>query len=194
MKARTLGRFVTTLMICGMVSVAWVEPAVAAGDVLAQGNLPGTYGVRFGPDGNLYVCALGAGIAVLDLGQGQMVDLIGTERGVQGPEDVNFGPDGSMYWSQMFSGEIGRMAPDGTVTTQLIGPGVNSIVFSEDGRMYVTEPWFTDTLYEVDPDLVDPPNCSPRDWVASRTRSSGRMVCCTGHCRTRAEWRRSTLA
>ena len=70
---------------------------------------------------------------------------------------MNFGPDGSMYWSQMFTGEIGRMAPDGTVTTQMIGPGVNSIVFSADGRMFVTEPWYTDTLYEVDPALVDPP-------------------------------------
>ena len=111
--------------------------ATAADDVLAQGDLPGSYGVRFGPNGNLYVCALGAGIAVIDLSQGQMVDLIGQERGVIGPEDVNFGPDGSMYWSQMFSGEIGRMEPDGTVSTQLIGPGVNFIVFSPDGRQFV---------------------------------------------------------
>jgi sugar lactone lactonase YvrE len=157
MDARAHGRFVTTLVIVGLVAVTWTGPAAAADDVLAQGNLPGTYGVRFGPDGNLYVCALGAGIAVLDLSQGQMVDLIGPERGVNGPEDVNFGPDGSMYWSQMFTGEIGRMAPDGTVTTQMIGPGVNSIVFSADGRMFVTEPWFTDTLYEVDPSFVEPP-------------------------------------
>ncbi|MEN8164419.1 MAG: hypothetical protein ABFS37_09840 [Acidobacteriota bacterium] len=64
-----------------------------------------------------------AGIVVLDVGLGQMVDLIGPERGVNGPEDVNFGPDGSMYWAQMFTGEIARMAPDGTVTTQMIGRG-----------------------------------------------------------------------
>ena len=151
------GRFVTTLVILALISTAFAGVAAAAGDVLAQGNLPGSYGVRFGPDGNLYVCTLGAGIAVLDLSQGQMVDLIGPERGVNGPEDVNFGPDGSMYWSQMFTGEIVRMAPDGTVTTQMIGPGVNSIVFSGDGRMFVTEPWYTDSLYEVDPTFVDPP-------------------------------------
>ncbi len=157
MDARTHGRFVRALVVCGLIAAAFAGVAAAADDVLAQGTLPGTYGVRFGPGGNLYVCALGAGIAVLDLSRGQMVDLIGPERGVNGPEDVNFGPDGSMYWSQMFSGELGRMAPDGTVTTQLIGPGVNSIVFSADGRMYVTEPWFTDTLYEVDPTFLEPP-------------------------------------
>ncbi len=156
MNARVFGRFVTTLMICGLVAVAWVEPAGAAGDVLAQGNLPATFGMRFGPDGNLYVCSM-AGIAVLDVTQGRMVDLIGPERGVNGPEDVNFGPDGSMYWAQMFTGEVGRMAPDGTVTIQMIGVGVNSLGFSDDGRLFVTEPWMTDTFYELDPDLTDPP-------------------------------------
>ena len=56
-----------------------------------------------------------------------------------------------------YRGWILKMAPDGTVTTQMIGPGVNSIVFSGDGRMFVTEPWFTDSLYEIDPTFVEPP-------------------------------------
>ena len=70
MDARTHGRFVGALVVCGLVAAACAGLAAAADDVLAQGNLPGTYGVRFGPDGNLYVCALGAGIAVLDLSHG----------------------------------------------------------------------------------------------------------------------------
>ena len=68
-----------------------------------------------------------------------------------------FGPDGSMYWAEMFLGEVGRMTSDGAVTTQTIGPGVNSLVFSSDGRLFVTEPWITDTLWELDPAFVDPP-------------------------------------
>ena len=156
MFTKTDSRFVGALVVCGLVAAAGAGLAAAADDVLAQGLLPSTFGMRFGPDSNLHVCSM-AGIAVLDVVQGQMVDLIGPERGVNGPEDVNFGPDGSMYWAQMFTGEVARMTPDGTVTTQMIGPGVNSIVFSGDGRMFVTEPWFTDSLYEIDPTFVEPP-------------------------------------
>ena len=142
-------------LVLGLVAAPLVNlPAEA--DVLASGNLPATFGLRFGPGGNLYVCTQ-AGLAVLDLELGQLVDLIGPERGVHGPEDVIFGPDGSMYWAEMFLGEVGRMAPDGTVATQSIGYGVNSLVFSSDGRLFVTEPWNTDTLWELDPAFVDPP-------------------------------------
>jgi sugar lactone lactonase YvrE len=129
----------------------------AAAEVLASGNLPGSFGLRFGPDGRLYVCTV-AGIAVMDLAQGQLVDLIGPERQVTGfPEDLIFGPDGSMYWASMFTGQVGRMAPDGTTSFQTIAPGANSLVFSSDGRLFVTEPWITDSLWELDPSFVEPP-------------------------------------
>lgn len=132
------------------------QPLPAADNVLVEGNLPGTFGLRFGPDGLLYACSF-AGVVVLDVNSGQMVGAYGPESGVFGPEDVNFGPDGSMYWAAMFTGEVGRMAPDGTVTTQMVGPGVNPIAFSESGRMFVSEPWATDTLFELDPELEQPP-------------------------------------
>ena len=47
------GRFVTTLAIFVLISTVSTGVTTAADDVLAQGNLPGSYGVRFGPDGNL---------------------------------------------------------------------------------------------------------------------------------------------
>ncbi len=145
--------------LCGAVvvlAVAAVAPTAEATEILARGTLPATFGLRFGPDGLLYVCTFG-GVVVLDTTVGQVVGMIGPESGVLGPEDVNFGPDGSLYWAAMFTGQVGRVAPDGSITTQMVGPGVNPIAFSDDGRMFVSEPWYTDALFELDPALHDPP-------------------------------------
>jgi hypothetical protein len=43
------------------------------------------------------------------------------------------------------------------VTKQLVAPGVNPITFSDDGRLFVALDFMGDGLYELDPDLVDPP-------------------------------------
>ena len=142
-----------------VLAVTASAPAPAAtGNVLVQGaSLPGTFGLHFGPDGNLYVASLGAGIVILDPESGQMLGLLGPEEGVIGPEDLAFGPDGSLYWNEMFVGTVGRRAPDGTVTHQTVAPGVNPLAFSVNGRLFATVCWFADVLVELDPDLVDPP-------------------------------------
>jgi streptogramin lyase len=128
------------------------------GNVLVQGApIPGTFGLRFGPDGNLYVASIGAGIVVVDPETGQVVGLLGPEQGVVGPEDLAFGPDGSLYWSEMFVGTVGRRAPDGIVTHQMVGPGINPLAFDSHGRLFATVCWFADLLVELDPNLVNPP-------------------------------------
>ena len=55
------------------------------------------------------------------------------------------------------SGEVGRLSPDGTKTGQTVAPGVNPITFSDDGRLFVALDLLGDALYELDPDLIDPP-------------------------------------
>lgn len=131
--------------------------------VLATGAvLPGTNGVMFGPDGNLWVAsALGSYLFALDPESGQMAGALGPELGVVTPDDLTFGPDGSLYWTAIISGEVGRRAPDGTVTTQMVAPGANSIMFSDDGRLFVALDFYGDGLYELDPDLVEPQRTSP---------------------------------
>ncbi len=122
-------------------------------------TLHATNGVRIGPNGDLYVASdLGRNISVVNPRSGKIIDQIGPERGVESPDDLAFGPDGSLYWTAFLTGEVARLRPDGvTETVAQLAPGVNSIAFSPDGRLFVTRVFLGDELYELDPDGIDPP-------------------------------------
>jgi sugar lactone lactonase YvrE len=107
----------------------------------------------FGADGRLYIASVGTpGILVMDPESGAIEDRWGPEQGVKGPDDLAFGPDGSLYWTDITFGEVARRSPDGTTTVIAnLGPGVNPITFSDDGRLFVSQCFFDDKLYEVDP-------------------------------------------
>ena len=118
----------------------------------------GANGLDIGPDGNLYVASvIGLEIAVMDKEDGTITERIGQDRQVKGPDDLVFGPDGSLYWTNILTGEVGRISPDGTVTTQFVAPGVNPIAFNEEGRLFVALCFLDDGLYELDPDLLEAP-------------------------------------
>ncbi len=115
-------------------------------------------GINIGPDGNLYIASfLGQEIVVLDKQNGTILNRLKTESGVLGPDDLVFGPDGSLYWTDIVAGEVGRMTPDGVITKQLVSQGVNPITFSPEGRLFVALDFLGDGLFELDPNLVDPP-------------------------------------
>jgi sugar lactone lactonase YvrE len=118
----------------------------------------GTNGLKVGPNGNLYVgSVLGGEILILDPNTGSVIDRYGADDGVVGPDDVVFGPDGSLYWTDILSGEVGRRTPDGTVTKQLVAPFVNPIAINAEGRLFVAQAFMGDGLFELDPELIDPP-------------------------------------
>jgi len=127
--------------------------------MIAQGAaLHGTNGIRFGPDGNLYIASvLWSEIVVMNKNNGKIIKRYNVGDGVQLPDDLVFGPDGSLYWTEIIHGNVARMKPDGSVTKQFIGPGVNPITFSPDGRLFVALCFYGDGLYELDPDLIAPP-------------------------------------
>jgi sugar lactone lactonase YvrE len=118
----------------------------------------GANGVMFDAQDNLYIASVfGREILVMNPLNGKVIDRLGTGVGVEGPDDLTFGPDGSLYWTSIATGEVGRLSPEGEKTGQFVAPGVNPITFSEEGRLFVALDFFGDGLYELDPDLTDPP-------------------------------------
>lgn len=134
--------------------------------VLATGAaLHGANGIRFDADDRLHVASVfGREIAVLDRETGEVLDRLGRESGVDGPDDLAFGADGSLFWTSIVTGEVGRRYPDGTVSiVAQLPPGANPIAMRSDGRLLVGLCFLGDGLFEVDPEGSEPPRALARD-------------------------------
>jgi sugar lactone lactonase YvrE len=157
-------RLLFTILV--LVSAIGALPAsvAAAGPgapVLARGAaLHGANGMMFDRHDRLHIASVaGREIVVMDPQSGAILDRLGPDRGVEGPDDLSLGPDGALYWTSFFTGVVGRRAPDGTVSTiAQLPPGVGAITFSDDGRLFVAVSALgTEALYEVDPSGANPP-------------------------------------
>ena len=127
----------------------------------------GINGIYVSPyDGNIYAASVGGDeITVHDPNSGRIIDRIGPERGVNGPDDVFVTTDGTIYWTEILTGYVGKLTPSGDVTRQLVGPGVNPITMSDDGRLFVARIFLGQGLYELDPDLIADPVALNEDAI-----------------------------
>ena len=109
-------------------------------------------------DGNVYVASVGGSeITIHDPETGEVLDRLGPDQGVNGPDDVYVADDGTVYWTDLLVGNVGMISPSGESKTQLVGPGVNPITMSDDGRLFVGRIFLGDGLYELDPMLEADP-------------------------------------
>ncbi len=109
-------------------------------------------------DGNVYVASVGGDeITVHDPASGNLLDRIGPDRGVHGPDDLFIADDGTMYWTEILTGYVGMLEPGHEPVRQFVGPGVNPITMSDDGRLFVSRIFLGEGFYELDPELVDDP-------------------------------------
>ena len=158
-------RLITAIVAIAATLLAVATPGAAAVpspaevEVLVRGApLQGANGMVFDTDDRLLVASVpGREIVAMDPRTGRVTDRYGPDAGVQAPDDVTFGPDGSLYWTDLLTGEVGRREPDGTVTKQLVAPGMNPIAFSDDGRLFAAQAFFGNGLYELDPNLESAP-------------------------------------
>ncbi|MDP1583726.1 MAG: hypothetical protein Q8M18_09905 [Bradyrhizobium sp.] len=117
----------------------------------------GVHGLGIDNAGRLFAGSV-AGAALYE------VDLTGgtAKIAVPGPEgmadDIAFAPDGTMAWTGFLTGDLYSRKGDGPVKKLASGlPGINSLAFRKDGRLYATQVFLGDALYEIDVEGVKPP-------------------------------------
>lgn len=83
-----------------------------------------------------------------------------------GSDDLVVSASGALFWTDPVAGVVRTRSDDGMVTVVADGlPGVNSIAFSPDGRLFVGQTFFADSFWEIDPEGNQPPRL-----VAPNTR------------------------
>jgi sugar lactone lactonase YvrE len=121
-------------------------------DVLVPGSyFHGIHGLTFDSQDNLYAgSVIGQTIykIVTKGGKVEISEYIGSPEGLA--DDLEFGPDGQLYWTSYISGKVRTKAGDKVKALAEGLPGVNSIAFKQDGRLFVGEVFLGDSLYEID--------------------------------------------
>ena len=157
-----------------------VRQATTVGRAAETNSLNGIYVSPV--DGNVYIASVGGDeITVHNTQNGKVLDRIGPERGVGGPDDLFIADDGTIYWTEILTGNVGMLKPDGTFKKQFVGPGVNPITMSADGRLFVGRLFFGSGLYKLDPRFRGRPSAAGQLVERQRLRfRTGRVPLRTG--------------
>ena len=125
--------------------------------------LRGCNGLIFGPDGALYVCQTSPNsISRIKL-QGKhtprVETFVGPNHGVITPDDITVDDDGNFYATSAIGGEVYKIDSQGmksVIARGLSGP--NGISYDEEsGRLFMTECFWGNRIFELDPNGVAPP-------------------------------------
>lgn len=117
----------------------------------------GVHGLAVDDQGHVYAGSVtGASLHQVDRKTGEAEVLVGPSEGMA--DDIAIAPDGTMAWTGFLTGTIHARKDDGPLQTLATGlPGINSLAYTKDGRLYATQVFLGDALYEIDSDGKKPP-------------------------------------
>lgn len=117
----------------------------------------GVHGLGIDKAGHLFAGSVaGAALYEVDIAGGTAQVAIPAPVGMA--DDIAFAPDGTMAWTGFLTGDLYARKGDGPIKKLASGlPGINSLAFRKDGRLYATTVFLGDTLYEIDIEGVKPP-------------------------------------
>ena len=117
----------------------------------------GVHGLGIDKSGRLFAGSVaGAALYEVDRDNGTAKIVIPTPEGMA--DDIAFAPDGTMAWTGFLTGDLYSRKGDGPIRKLASGlPGINSLAYRKDGRLYATTVFLGDALYEIDVEGVKPP-------------------------------------
>ncbi|MBB4373163.1 sugar lactone lactonase YvrE [Bradyrhizobium sp. cir1] len=150
------------LACAALIAAAFSNPSASAENwevtrLVPSSAFHGVHGLGIDQEGHLFAGSV-AGAALYE------VDIAGATAKVAIPapvgmaDDIAFAPDGTMAWTGFLAGDLYARKGDGPIKKLASGlPGINSLAFRKDGRLYATTVFLGDTLYEIDVEGVKPP-------------------------------------
>src|SRR6478736_4920271 len=117
----------------------------------------GVHGLAIDKAGHLFAGSVaGAALYEVDRNNGTAKIAIPAPEGMA--DDIAFAPDGTMAWTGFLTGDLYSRKGDGPIKKLASGlPGINSLAFRKDGRLYATQVFLGDALYEIDVEGAKPP-------------------------------------
>lgn len=134
---------------------ASAEPTIAEGwsleTVTGPSPFHGIHGLTVTPDGSLLAgSVVGATLYEIDRETGAVTIAEPAPHGMA--DDVEEGPDGTIAWTAFLQGKVFARTPDGELLTLAEGlPGTNSLAWNDEGRLFMTQVFAGDALWELDP-------------------------------------------
>ncbi len=159
-----LGRFWVAALLAFAVAASSLDggalaqaapPPIATREYGQQFLVPGSWfhgvhGLAFNKDDQLFAgSVIGQSIYRVQVDSGEVDLVIGPPGGMA--DDIAFAEDGTMAWTAFLMGKVYIRRPNGEpieVANGMNGP--NSLAFTKDGRLFVSEVFLGDALYEVD--------------------------------------------
>src|SRR3954452_3415132 len=117
----------------------------------------GVHGLGIDKSGRLFDGSVaGATLYEVDYANGTAKVAVAAPEGMA--DDIAFAPDGTMAWTGFLTGDLYSRKGDGPLKKLASGlPGINSLAYRKDGRLYATQVFLGDALYEIDTEGAKPP-------------------------------------
>ena len=127
-----------------------VDPRYEVQILVPGSHFHSIQGITFDSEDNLYAGSVfGQSIYTVDANTGEVREYIGPPLGMA--DDLEFGPDGRIYYTSFLLGKLHCKSADGKVIELADGlPGINSLAFNQEGRLFASQLFLGDALCEID--------------------------------------------